>query len=112
MFTLFPMVTEFTSPRTTALNHTLQSSPILTSPTIVAFSARKQFFPRTGVLPFTDFISAIFCLTLHHSKIKLYYSFLKSHVSDENKNYHFHFAGFVHFLQNTEKISSRAGDYF
>jgi hypothetical protein len=36
---------ELTSPRNTAPYHTLQSSPMTTSPIITAVSAKKQFFP-------------------------------------------------------------------
>src|SRR5690242_14079995 len=43
---------EFTSPRNTALNQTLQSSPITISPQSVAFGAMKQFFPHEGFFPF------------------------------------------------------------
>src|SRR5579863_3707316 len=48
IFTLSPMVILLTSPRTTALNQMLQSSPMVTSPTTVALGARKQFFPNWG----------------------------------------------------------------
>jgi hypothetical protein len=53
------MVIECTSPRTTALNQTVQWSPITTSPTTVAFSAKKQSDPKIGVKPLIDFIIAI-----------------------------------------------------
>jgi hypothetical protein len=43
---------EFTSPRSTALNQMLQSSPITTSPQSVAFGAIKQFLPQEGLFPF------------------------------------------------------------
>src|SRR5258707_1938436 len=56
---LLPIVIECTSPRTTALNHTVQLSPIVTSPTTVALSARKQFLPNWGEFPRTDLIKAI-----------------------------------------------------
>ena len=59
MFTQLPMRIEFTSPRSTVLNHMEHSSPMVTSPTTVAFSARKQFRPITGVNPLTDCISGI-----------------------------------------------------
>jgi hypothetical protein len=49
----------FTSPLTTALNHTEQEEPISTSPTIVELGAKKQFSPKTGYLPFTGRIKAI-----------------------------------------------------
>lgn len=45
MFTLFPILIELTSPLTTALNQKLQSSPQITSPTMVALGATKVFFP-------------------------------------------------------------------
>jgi hypothetical protein len=51
-FTLCPSLIEFTSPRNTALNHTLQSSPITISPQSVAFGAMKQLFPHEGFFPF------------------------------------------------------------
>src|ERR1051326_2353311 len=50
---------EFTSPRTTALNQMLHSSPITTSPTTVQLSAKKQSFPNFGETPLTGFIKAI-----------------------------------------------------
>src|SRR5215203_3167179 len=59
----------FTSPRTTALNHTLHSSPITTSPTIVALGAIKQFSPHLGVLSSTGKISAIRLLIDSPSKL-------------------------------------------
>src|SRR5579871_5245717 len=59
IFTLSPMRMQFTSPLTTALNQMLQSSPISTSPTIVALGATKQFFPKRGDLPSTGSIVAI-----------------------------------------------------
>src|ERR671913_1730614 len=59
MLVLSPTMIEWTSPLTTALNHTVQFSPISTCPITVAFSARKQFFPNFGVYPLTDFINAI-----------------------------------------------------
>ena len=40
MFTRLPILMQFTSPRTIALNHTVHWSPICTSPTIVAFSLK------------------------------------------------------------------------
>lgn len=58
MLVLLPIVIECTSPRTTALNHTVQLSPIRTSPTITALSAKKQFAPNSGVNPRTDLIMA------------------------------------------------------
>ena len=59
-FTLLPILILFTSPRITALNHTLQSFPITTSPTIVALGATKQSLPITGLIPFTGSIKLIF----------------------------------------------------
>src|SRR5690606_22967733 len=59
MFVLLPIVMECTSPRTTALYHTVQLSPITTSPTTTAVSARKQFSPNLGVNPLTERINAI-----------------------------------------------------
>ena len=59
MFTLFPILMLFTSPRMTAENHTLHSFPIVTSPTIVALGAMKQFSPISGDFPFTGRITAI-----------------------------------------------------
>src|ERR1051326_5973006 len=50
---------EFTSPRTTALNQMLHSSPITTSPTTVQLSAKKQSLPNFGETPLTGFIKAI-----------------------------------------------------
>jgi hypothetical protein len=44
----------------TALNHTLQDAPKLTSPTIVALSATKQSSGIRGDFPFTDFINIKF----------------------------------------------------
>jgi hypothetical protein len=49
----------FTSPRITALNQILHSSPIITSPTIVAFGAIKQSLPVTGIIPLTGRIKPI-----------------------------------------------------
>jgi hypothetical protein len=49
----------FTSPLKTALNQMLQSSPITTSPTIVALGAIKQSFPKLGRTPFTGKITGI-----------------------------------------------------
>ena len=48
-----------TKKNTTAENHTLQLLSIITSPTIVAFSAKHTLSPKTGLLPFTLFINAI-----------------------------------------------------
>ena len=42
-----------TSPRTTALNHTLHSEPITTSPTRVALGAIKQSLGIVGETPLT-----------------------------------------------------------
>jgi hypothetical protein len=42
------------------LNHTLQSSPIITSPTMVAFGAMKQLLPKAGDRPFTGKIMGMF----------------------------------------------------
>jgi hypothetical protein len=56
---------ECTSPRTTALNHTVQDSPIVTSPTTTALSAKKQFAPTCGVKPLTVFIIAIDVPIIH-----------------------------------------------
>src|SRR5690606_257382 len=61
MFVLLPIVMECTSPRTTALYQTVQLSPITTSPTTTAASARKQFWPKRGVNPLTERINAISC---------------------------------------------------
>lgn len=46
-------------PLITALNQTEQLSPIITSPTIVLFSARKQLVPISGKTFLTGRISAI-----------------------------------------------------
>src|ERR1700761_7274261 len=64
MFTLLPIRMLFTSPRTTALNHTLHSPPITTSPTTVALGATKQSSGITGAIPFTGNITGMvnFCL--------------------------------------------------
>jgi hypothetical protein len=51
---------EFTSPRTTALNQMLHSSPISTSPITVALGAKKQFSPNFGVISLQGSINAIF----------------------------------------------------
>jgi hypothetical protein len=48
-----------TSPLITALNHTEHSSPIITSPTIVAFGARKQEEGIVGKIPLTGRMSGI-----------------------------------------------------
>jgi hypothetical protein len=48
-----------TSPLTTALNHTLHSSPNITSPTTVAFGAIKQVDGIVGIMPFTGNIYII-----------------------------------------------------
>ena len=53
------MIIELTSPRTTALNQTVQFSPITTSPTTVEFSASQQLSPKVGEIPFTGFINGI-----------------------------------------------------
>lgn len=58
-FTLFPSRIKFTSPRTTALNQILQSSPITTSPTIVELGAKKQLLPNSGNLFSTGSITGI-----------------------------------------------------
>jgi hypothetical protein len=53
------LITNFnklTSPLITALNQTLQESPKLTSPTIVAFSARNNHWVLWA-FPLTDFIN-------------------------------------------------------
>src|SRR5690606_5700957 len=54
-----PTQIRLTSPRTTALNHTEQWSPSVTSPTTVAFSAKKQSVPIAGLTPFTGSIKVI-----------------------------------------------------
>jgi hypothetical protein len=66
------MMIEFTSPRTTALNHTVQSLPIVTLPTIVAFGANQQFSPFCGIFPKTGNIRAMFILCLFIRKVFLY----------------------------------------
>src|ERR1035437_1335283 len=71
MLTLFPILMEWTSPRTTALNQTLHWSPITTSPTTVALSARKHSLPNCGVFPFTVFIRAI--IKYGFNDMKLFY---------------------------------------
>jgi hypothetical protein len=43
----------------TVLNQALQSSPIITLPTIVALGAKKQLFPNWGCLSSTGSIRAI-----------------------------------------------------
>src|SRR5215218_7397997 len=58
-FTLFPIRMLLTSPRTTALNHTLHSVPISTSPTMVQLGAIKQSSPHLGNTPSTGKINAI-----------------------------------------------------
>lgn len=59
MFTRLPMVMVFTSPRSTVLYQMLHSSPMVTSPTTTAVSARKQSFPILGVNPRTFLINAM-----------------------------------------------------
>lgn len=73
-FTLFPMQIEFTSPRITALNQILQSSPIVTSPQSVAFGAIKQLFPHKGLIPFTS----------HKNDIKINVCNHQHEIEDEN----------------------------
>jgi hypothetical protein len=68
MFTRLPIVMEFTSPLITAENQTEHSSPITTSPVMVALSARKQSFPKTGLIPRTGNMSAIFTLCGNEGK--------------------------------------------
>ena len=64
---------ELTSPLNTVLNHMLQSSPITTSPIIVALSAKKQLFPNAGVNPRTDLISAIMICFLIRPQYSYYF---------------------------------------
>jgi hypothetical protein len=68
MFTRLPMVIELTSPLITAENQTEHSSPMTTSPVMVALSARKQSFPNTGLIPLTGNMSAIFPLCGNEDK--------------------------------------------
>src|SRR5262245_65323985 len=50
---------KFTSPRTTVLNQTLQSSPIVTSPTMVALGAMNTLLPNWGYLSSTGSITGM-----------------------------------------------------
>src|SRR5687767_11573301 len=59
-FTLLPILIKLTSPRTTVLNQKLQSSPAITSPTIVALGAIKQLLPNCGCLSSTGSITGMY----------------------------------------------------
>src|SRR5882757_4893223 len=87
MLTLLPMRMLLTSPRMTALNQMLVSSPISTSPTTVALGATKQLFPNFGNLPSTGRIVAMAMLLVYVNILKFFLRtlLLMSFNSNEEK---------------------------
>lgn len=65
MFVWLPIVTELISPLTTHWNHTLDSGPIDTLPTTVAFGATKVVLSTLGAAPSNEnkFINVAFLMT-------------------------------------------------
>src|SRR5690554_7544662 len=99
MLTLLPSRMELTSPRSTALYQMLQSSPISTSPIMVAFSARKTLFPNFGINPLTSFMSAI---VVFFAKVTVFLlKGFKQAVRDVNEWLFIHFS--LCFLRSEER---------
>src|SRR5690606_39044610 len=90
MFTLFPIVMLFTSPLTTALNQTLHSLPITTSPTIVALGAIKQSSGICGDTPFTGSITGMAMVLLLFKDIVLNHA-----VNSTESIFHSYFLPFL-----------------
>src|SRR5579884_4264021 len=67
MLVRLPMRIELTSPRMTALNHTLDSAPITTSPITTAVSSINALSAMVGVMPWNERIIAGHCRPCRHA---------------------------------------------